>query len=58
MSFYMVCGQPAATPPTSVPEHLATARPRRYPSDTSDVEWQLIAAYLPPAAPVTRAAVR
>ncbi|WP_210406362.1 IS5 family transposase [Micromonospora sp. MH33] len=26
---------------------MPTARPRRYPSDTSDTEWQLIAAYLP-----------
>ncbi|MEV0274736.1 IS5 family transposase [Hamadaea sp. NPDC050747] len=26
---------------------MATARPRRYPSDTSDIEWRLIAAYLP-----------
>ncbi|MEV0272410.1 transposase [Hamadaea sp. NPDC050747] len=47
MSFYLVCGQAAAAPPTAVPEHLPTTRPRRYPSDTSDVEWQLIAAYLP-----------
>ncbi|WP_407567242.1 IS5 family transposase [Polymorphospora sp. A560] len=26
---------------------MPTARPRRYPSDTTDTEWQLIAAYLP-----------
>jgi transposase len=47
VSFYLVCGQAAAAPPTSGSEHLPTTRPRRYPSDTTDTEWQLIAAYLP-----------
>ncbi|GAA2032216.1 hypothetical protein GCM10009779_16570 [Polymorphospora rubra] len=47
MSFYLVCGQAAAAPPATAPEHLPTARPRRYPSDTTDTEWQLIASYLP-----------
>ncbi len=46
MSFYLVCGQTAA-PLADVSAHLATARPRRYPSDTTDTEWQLVAAYLP-----------
>jgi putative transposase len=27
--------------------HLPTARPRRYPSDTSDAEWQVMASYIP-----------
>ncbi|MEV6971669.1 IS5 family transposase [Hamadaea sp. NPDC051192] len=30
---------------------MPTTRPRRYPSDTSDIEWQLIAAYLPTGGP-------
>jgi transposase len=47
VSFYLVCGQADAAPPTAVLEHLPTARARRYPSDTSDIEWALIAAYLP-----------
>lgn len=47
VSFYLVCGQAAAAPLSPAPGHLPTARPRRYPSDTSDTEWQLIAAYLP-----------
>ncbi|GAA1371481.1 transposase [Catellatospora chokoriensis] len=47
MSFYLVCGQAAAAPPTPGAEHQPTTRPRRYPSDTTDIEWQLIAAYLP-----------
>jgi putative transposase len=47
VSFYLVCGQAAAAPPTPAPEHLPTTRPRRYPSDTTDTEWQLIAPYLP-----------
>lgn len=47
MSFYLVCGQAAAAPPPAEPEHLPTTRPRRYPSDTTDVEWELIAAYMP-----------
>jgi transposase len=47
VSFYLVCGQAAAAPPAAAPEHLPTARPRRYPSDTTDIEWQFMAAYLP-----------
>jgi putative transposase len=47
MSLYLVAGQGAATDATRVGEHLPTARPRRYPSDTTDTEWQIIAGYLP-----------
>ncbi len=47
MSLYLVGGQGAATEPAATIAHLPTARPRRYPSDTTDVEWQIMAGYLP-----------
>jgi transposase len=47
VSFYLVCGQGAPTDPCLVGEHLPTRRPRRYPSDTDDDEWALIAPYIP-----------
>ncbi len=47
MSLYLVGGQGAATEPAATIAHLPTARPRRYPSDTTDVEWQIMAEYLP-----------
>jgi transposase len=48
MSLYLVAGQaaPAASPVTSG-DHLSTDRPRRYPSDTSDAEWEITAPYIP-----------
>jgi len=47
MSLYLVAGHGAATAPASIGQHLPTGRPRRYPSDTSDTEWQLLAGYIP-----------
>jgi transposase len=47
MSLYLAAGQGAVTDAAAVGSHLPTARPRRYPSDTCDAEWRLIAAYLP-----------
>jgi transposase len=47
MSLYLAGGQGADTDPPGVGVHLPTARPRRYPSDTTDAEWQLIGPYLP-----------
>lgn len=47
MSFYLVGGQGALTDPAVVGEHLPTQRPRRYPSDTDDDEWALLAPYVP-----------
>jgi transposase len=47
VSFYLVAGQGASTGPAASGEHLPTMRPRRYPSDTSDVEWQIMARYIP-----------
>jgi transposase len=47
MSLYLVAGHGAATVAASIDEHLPTGRPRRYPSDTSDAEWQILAGYIP-----------
>ena len=47
MSFYLVAGIAASTDTGVVAEHLPTARARHYPSDTTDAEWQLIAAHIP-----------
>jgi putative transposase len=47
VSFYLVAGQGASTDPCPVGEHLPTARPRRYPSDTDDDEWAVLAPYVP-----------
>lgn len=47
MSFCLVGGQGVDTAPVSATAHLPTTRPRRYPSDTTDAEWQIIAGYLP-----------
>jgi len=47
MSFYLVAGQGGDCDAAAVEVHLPTARPRRYPSDTTDAEWQLIAPLLP-----------
>jgi transposase len=47
MSLYLAAGQSGGIDAAGVGLHLPTARPRRYPSDTSESEWQLIAPYLP-----------
>ena len=47
MSFYLVAGQSPATDPAPCGVHLPTRRPRRYPSDTTDVEWEIMAPYIP-----------
>ena len=46
MSLYLVAGQGALTDAVGVGTHLATTRPRRYPSDTCEQEWQLIAVHV------------
>jgi len=51
MSLYLVAGQGASTDPVPVAEHLPTSRPRRYPSDTTDAEWQIMAPYVPVGGP-------
>lgn len=48
MSLYLVAGQGAAsTTPVTSSDHLPTGRPRRYPSDTSEAEWEILAPYIP-----------
>jgi putative transposase len=37
----------APATPASLADHLPTARPRHYPSDTSDAEWAVLAPYVP-----------
>jgi putative transposase len=51
MSLYLVAGQNAATDPADSLTHLPTRRPRRYPSDTSDAEWEILAPYVPAGGP-------
>lgn len=48
MSLYLVAGQGApTTPKITSSDHLSTDRPRRYPSDTSDAEWEITAPFIP-----------
>src|SRR2546429_9623437 len=47
MSLYLLAGHGAATVAASIGEHLPTGRRRRYPSDTTDAEWQIMAGYIP-----------
>jgi putative transposase len=47
LSFYLVAGQGASTDSVPAGEHLPTQRPRCYPSDTSDAEWEIMAGYVP-----------
>lgn len=47
MSFYLVCGQADPAPPAPEVQHLPTGRARRYPSDTTDAEWQVMARFVP-----------
>jgi transposase len=47
MTFYLIAGQGVDSAPASAATHLPTTRPRRYPSDTTDTEWQVMAGYLP-----------
>jgi transposase len=47
MSFYLAAGNGAPADPTTTGQHLSTSRPRRYPSDTTDAEWQIMSCYIP-----------
>ncbi|MEU4245761.1 transposase [Actinoplanes sp. NPDC026619] len=44
----------ASPTPTTLGEHLPSLRIRRYPSDTTDAEWQLIAPHIPAGNPGRR----
>jgi transposase len=52
MSFYLVAGQ--GPRPAPVAHHLPTRRARRYPSDSSDLEWQVMAPHIPIGGPCAR----
>jgi transposase len=54
MTFYLVGGAGASPTPTTPGEHLPSLRSRRYPSDTTDAEWQLIAPHIPAGHPGRR----
>jgi putative transposase len=47
MSLYLVAGQGTSTDPGDTRQHLPTSRPRRYPSDTTDAEWAVLAPLVP-----------
>lgn len=46
MSIHVLAGQAAPAVPEPG-EHLPTKRPRNYPSDTTDAEWQILAPLVP-----------
>jgi transposase len=54
MTFYLVAGCGASTTPTVPDDHLPSRRVRRYPSDTTDGEWQVIAPLIPAGGPGSR----
>lgn len=54
MSFYLVAGASAPTDPADTSAHLPTTRARRYPSDTSDAEWAILAPLVPAGGPSRR----
>ncbi|HST90891.1 MAG TPA: IS5 family transposase [Brevundimonas sp.] len=47
MSVYLVAGCARSSAPATLADHLPTARPRYYPSDTSDAEWAVLAPHVP-----------
>jgi transposase len=54
MTFYLVAGTGVATGPDDPSAHLPTVRARRYPSDTTDAEWQVLAPLIPVGGPGRR----
>ncbi|GIM71824.1 hypothetical protein Aau02nite_47900 [Amorphoplanes auranticolor] len=47
LSVYLPAGTAASTTPATLVDHLPSARPRHYPSDTSDAEWAVLAPHIP-----------
>jgi hypothetical protein len=49
MSWYLVAGhnRPTDAAPARPDAHLPRGRVRRYPSDTSDAEWEILAPWVP-----------
>jgi putative transposase len=54
MTFYLVAGTSASTDPATSRKHLPSARIRRYPSDMTDAEWQVLAPLVPVGGPGPR----
>jgi transposase len=54
MTFYLVGGAGASSTPTMSTDHLPSLRARRYPSDTTDAERQVIAPLIPTRHPSRR----
>lgn len=54
MTLYLLAGSSAPTDPVDVSAHLPSARARRYPSDTSDAEWAVLASLVPAGGPGPR----
>jgi transposase len=47
VSLYLVTGVGAPATPATLNDHLPTQRLRHYPSDTTDIEWQILAPHVP-----------
>jgi transposase len=54
MTVYLVSGVRASTDPGMSHDHLPTARTWRYPSDTTDAEWAILATLVPAGGPGPR----
>ena len=54
MTFYLIAGTGASTIPAVSTSHMPTKRARRYPSDTTDAEWAVIAPLIPTGQPGQR----
>jgi putative transposase len=54
MTFYLVAGAGAPIDAAAMGEHLPSRRERRYPSDTTDAEWAVLAALVPAGGPGPR----
>ncbi len=54
MTFYLLAGNSASTGAAESVVHLPSARIRRYPSDTTDAEWQVLAPLIPTGRPTAR----
>jgi transposase len=54
MTLYLVAGVGAPTDVAVIGEHLPSRRVRRYPSDTTDAEWALLAPLVPTGRPGRR----
>jgi transposase len=54
MTVYLVSGVGASTDPGASHDHLPSVRTRRYPSDMTDAEWQILAPLVPVGRPGRR----